>query len=63
MFNPDMPPTLMPVKVNDNAKTVLAKRYFRKDGEGNPLEDATAMFWRVACPRLRWRNWPANSST
>ena len=48
MFNPDMPPTLMPVKVNDNAKTVLAKRYFRKDGEGNPLEDATAMFWRVA---------------
>ncbi|WP_461210692.1 vitamin B12-dependent ribonucleotide reductase [Desulfocurvus sp. DL9XJH121] len=48
MFNPDMPPTLMPVKVNPNALTVLAKRYFRKDVEGNPLEDATAMFWRVA---------------
>jgi len=48
MFNSQMPPTMMPVKVNDNAKTVLAKRYYRKDENGNPLEDATSMFWRVA---------------
>ncbi|BBD09561.1 vitamin B12-dependent ribonucleotide reductase [Desulfovibrio ferrophilus] len=48
MFNSEMPPTMMPVKVNDNAKTVLSKRYYRKDGNGEPIEDATSMFWRVA---------------
>jgi len=48
MFNPDMPPTLKQVKVNKNAETVLKKRYYRKDGEGNPTENATTMFWRVA---------------
>jgi ribonucleoside-diphosphate reductase alpha chain len=48
MFNPDMPPTLMQVKVNKNAETVLRKRYYRKDGDGNPTENATTMFWRVA---------------
>ncbi len=48
MFNPNMPPTLMQVKVNKNAETVLKKRYYRKDGEGNPTENATTMFWRVA---------------
>jgi ribonucleoside-diphosphate reductase alpha chain len=48
MFNPDMPPTLMQVKVGKNAETVLRKRYYRKDGDGKPTENATTMFWRVA---------------
>lgn len=48
MFDPGAPPTLMPVKVSPNAKTVLEKRYFNKDAQGNPTEDATTLFWRVA---------------
>jgi len=39
---------MMPVTVNPNAKIVLSKRYYRKDENGQPLEDATSMFWRVA---------------
>ncbi|WP_045214847.1 vitamin B12-dependent ribonucleotide reductase [Desulfonatronovibrio magnus] len=34
--------------LNDNAKTVLNKRYLQKGGDGQPLEDYKAMFWRVA---------------
>ncbi len=48
MFSPNMPPTLMPVKINKNAKTVLEKRYFLRDGNGKLQEEATGMFWRVA---------------
>ena len=48
MFNPETPPTLAPVQINDNAAIVLAKRYFRKDETGKPQENAETMFWRVA---------------
>lgn len=34
--------------LNDNAIKVLEKRYFIKDEHGNPMEDADAMFNRVA---------------
>jgi ribonucleoside-diphosphate reductase alpha chain len=34
--------------LSDNAKTVLARRYLRKDADGNPLENASQMFRRVA---------------
>ncbi|MEA5001187.1 MAG: vitamin B12-dependent ribonucleotide reductase [Endomicrobiaceae bacterium] len=35
-------------ELSQNAKTVLAKRYFKKDSEGNPIEDENELFWRVA---------------
>lgn len=36
------------LKLSENAKTVLARRYLRKDEEGTPLETAAQMFRRVA---------------
>lgn len=42
------PATLPKINLNPNAETVLAKRYYRKGPEGEILEDAPAMFWRVA---------------
>ncbi len=42
------PSTLPPVSLNPNAQIVLSKRYFQKDPNGKPLEDAVSMFWRVA---------------
>lgn len=35
-------------ELSQNAKTVLAKRYFKKDSDGNPVEDENELFWRVA---------------
>lgn len=34
--------------VNPNAEKVLCKRYYRKDENGVPIEDAAELFWRVA---------------
>ncbi len=42
------PKDLPAVELNQNAKTVLTKRYFIKGPEGEVLENGTAMFWRVA---------------
>ena len=36
------------LKLSGNAKTVLARRYLRKDAEGNPIESPAQMFARVA---------------
>ena len=36
------------LKLSDNAKTVLERRYLRKDAEGRPVETAAQMFRRVA---------------
>ncbi|MCX8094198.1 MAG: ribonucleotide-diphosphate reductase subunit alpha, partial [Candidatus Goldbacteria bacterium] len=35
-------------QLTENALTVLKKRYFIKDEKGNPIEDAEALFLRVA---------------
>ncbi|MFA7074698.1 MAG: vitamin B12-dependent ribonucleotide reductase, partial [Endomicrobiaceae bacterium] len=35
-------------ELSQNAKTVLAKRYLKKDSDGNPVENENELFWRVA---------------
>src|SRR5512146_316680 len=44
---PSVPPAT-PVTLSKNARTVLAKRYLRKDNAGEPIEQPEEMFWRVA---------------
>ncbi|MEZ6855023.1 vitamin B12-dependent ribonucleotide reductase [Halodesulfovibrio aestuarii] len=48
MVDQQIPADIESLKVNSNAEIVLARRYYRKDLEGNPTEDATQLFWRVA---------------
>lgn len=36
------------VKLTDNARVVLEKRYLRRGGDGKPMETIPEMFWRVA---------------
>lgn len=36
------------INLTENAKTVLAKRYLKKDDSGNPSETPEQLFWRVA---------------
>lgn len=48
MVEQQIPTDITALEVNDNAEIVLARRYYRKDLEGNPTEDATKLFWRVA---------------
>ena len=38
----------MPLKLSDNAITVLERRYLKRDAEGKPLEAPEEMFRRVA---------------
>ena len=42
------PADLPAVEVNPNAAIVLGKRYYQKGPQGQTLEDARDMFWRVA---------------
>ncbi|WP_290919818.1 vitamin B12-dependent ribonucleotide reductase [Halodesulfovibrio sp.] len=48
MVEQQIPTDITALEMNDNAEIVLARRYYRKDLEGNPTEDATKLFWRVA---------------
>jgi ribonucleoside-diphosphate reductase alpha chain len=35
-------------QLNENARTVISKRYLIKDATGTPMEQPEDMFWRVA---------------
>jgi len=43
-----LPPELEPALLTENARTVLARRYLRRDTTGTPSETPEQMFWRVA---------------
>lgn len=48
MVDQQVPADIESIEVNENAEIVLKRRYYRKDIDGNPTEDATKLFWRVA---------------
>ncbi len=48
LFDDQVPGDLPPVVMTENARLVLARRYLKKDEEGNPTETPETMFWRVA---------------
>lgn len=39
---------LIDTHISEQAETILAHRYFLKDAEGTPIENAPELFWRVA---------------
>ncbi len=42
------PGSLASVRISENARRVLEKRYLKKDLDGSPVETVEEMFWRVA---------------
>ncbi len=48
LVRPALPDDLNQVDLSDNARTVLMKRYLRRDADGQPAETVEEMFWRVA---------------
>jgi ribonucleoside-diphosphate reductase alpha chain len=47
-FDDRIPDDLPRATLSENARIVLAKRYLKKDVQGNPTEEPETMFWRVA---------------
>ena len=45
---PPLPDELPTIELADNARTVLMKRYARRQSDGEPGESVDQMFWRVA---------------
>ncbi len=48
IFDDRIPSDLPAANLTENARTVLARRYLKKDESGTPVETAETMFWRVA---------------
>ncbi len=48
IFDDRLPEDLPVAKLTENARIVLGKRYLKKDENGDPVEAAEVMFWRVA---------------
>jgi len=48
LATPPIPKGLQAIKLSDNSRQVLAKRYLRKGKDGFPIETVEEMFWRVA---------------
>jgi hypothetical protein len=45
---PPLPDQIPPVKLSDNARQVLIRRYVRRGPDGEPAETVEEMFWRIA---------------
>ncbi len=45
---PPLPDRIPPVKLSDNARQVLIRRYVRRGPDGEPAETVEEMFWRIA---------------
>ncbi len=45
---PPRPANLPSIDLTDNARSVLTRRYVRRDDQGKPAESVEDMFWRVA---------------
>jgi ribonucleoside-diphosphate reductase alpha chain len=48
IFDDVLPEDLPKADLTENARIVLERRYLKKDADGEPVEEAEVMFWRVA---------------